>query len=217
MLYETVLFDLDGTLIESGPGIYAAIDITLEAMGLPKACRAQLDKMVGPPITVGFRDIIGVPEEMVEEAVALYRKTADEVSLAYTVTYPGVEQMLAALKKEGIKLGIVTSKITDFAVKCLAHCNIAQYFGYVRGGEKGPHGADKLGLLQRAVADMGADKKSVVMVGDRMYDLDAANALGIDCIGVAYGYGSREELAARNPAYIVDDTARLLAVLLKDK
>ena len=184
LLYSTVLFDLDGTLIESGPGIFAVTREVLKDMGLEGPDDERIRKMVGPPLRHSFRDVIGVPEERVEEAAQKYMAKAKTVGLELIKPYPGVVDMLKALKAQGVRRGIVTSKLTPTAKMHLERYGLIDYIDYVRGGIEGWNGANKETLLRQAIEDLGADKKDIVMVGDRLFDLEAANAVGVDAIGV---------------------------------
>ena len=217
MLYSTVLFDLDGTLIESGPGIFAAARAALKDMGLEAPDDEHIRKMVGPPLRHSLRDVVGVPEDLIEEATAKYREKAKTVGLDLIKPYAGVVDMLKALKAQGIRRGVVTSKLTPVAREHLERYGLMEYIDYVRGGIEGWSGADKATLLRQAIDDIHADKKDVAMVGDRLFDLEAANAVGVDGIGVLYGYGDEAELKACAPRYIVKTVGELSALLCGGK
>lgn len=217
LLYSTVLFDLDGTLIESGPGIFAVTREVLKDMGLKCPDDERIKKMVGPPLRHSFRDVIGVPEERVEEAAQKYMTKAKTVGLELIKPYAGVVDMLKALKAQGVRRGIVTSKLTPTAKMHLERYGLIDYIDYVRGGIEGWNGANKETLLRQAIEDLGADKKDIVMVGDRLFDLEAANAVGVDAIGVLYGYGSEAELKAYSPKYIVKSVNELSTLLCGGK
>lgn len=212
LLYQTVLFDLDGTLIESAPGIFACARAVMEEMGMPLLSDARMRPMVGPPLAVGFRDVLHIPEESIPAAMARYRLLAETVGLDEIHPYGGVIDMLKQLKEKGACVCVVTSKITPTAKAHIARYGIAPYVDHVWGGIPGGS-ADKTELLQSAVDALAKDGNSIVMVGDRKYDLEAANNVGIPAVGVLYGYGSMEELSACSPAHIaatVEDLAALL-------
>ncbi len=213
MLYSTVLFDLDGTLIESGPGIFAVTRAVLKEMGFENPSDERIRKMVGPPLRHCFRDVLGVPEDRIEEAVSKYREKATYIGLDLIKPYEGVFDMLNALKSRGIRRGVVTSKLTPVAREHLERYGLMEYIDYVRGGIEGWSGANKEGLLRQAIEDLKIDKSEIAMVGDRLFDLEAANAAGVDGIGVLYGYGDEEELKAYNPKYIVKSVDELKNLL----
>lgn len=211
--YTTVLFDLDGTLLESGPGILAAARAVLRDMALPDLPDEEMVRMVGPPLADSFRSVLRVPQERVAEAVRRYHETARTVGLDLIFPYPGVRELLGQLKDAGLVLAVVTSKITPTANAHLARVDLARYFDYVGGGTPGGS-AEKLPILLAALEALQADKERAVMVGDRHFDLDAARAAGIASIGVGYGYGSAAEIAACAPTHAAQSVAELRELLL---
>ncbi len=213
MLYTTVLFDLDGTLIESGPGILAAARAVLHDMGLPEPPQDVMINMIGPPLADSFRDILQVPESRVSEARQRYHETAKTVGMDLIKPYPGVPGMLDALKRAGALVGVVTSKVTPTAKAHLERFGLVPFIDYVRGGEPGGS-AEKLPLLLRAIEDLNARKPETVMVGDRHFDLIAAKTAGIPSVGVTYGYGSSAEIASCAPTHTVSGVAELTSLLL---
>ena len=214
MLYSTVLFDLDGTLIESGPGIFAVTRTVLNDMGLDCPDDEHMRKMVGPPLRNSLRDVVGVPDELVEEAAMRYRAAARTIGLELIRPYRGVVDMLSKLKEAKVRMGVVTSKLTPVARDHLVRYGLNGYIDYVRGGIEGAHGAYKSDLLKAALSDLGADVKSVVMGGGRKCDIEAANDACIDSVGVLYGYGDIDELKAHGATYIVNDVEELAKLLL---
>jgi phosphoglycolate phosphatase len=212
LLYQTVLFDLDGTLIESAPGIFACARAVMQEMGLPPMTDAQLRPMVGPPLAVCFSDVIGVPKDRVQEAVDRYHLLAKTVGLDAIHPYPGIPALLAGLKAAGACVCVVTSKVTPTAQAHLERYGLAPFIDRLWGGIPGGS-AEKTFLLQTALDALHAKKTSIVMVGDRHYDLRAAQAVGIPSIGVLYGYGSAEEIASCAPTHTaatVETLGRLL-------
>ena len=213
LLYPTVLFDLDGTLIESAPGIFACARAVMQEMGLPPMTDAELRPMVGPPLAVCFSDVIGVPKDRVQEAVDRYHLLAKTVGLDAIHPYPGIPALLTQLKANGACVCVVTSKVTPTAQSHLERYGLAPFVDHLWGGIPGGS-AEKTFLLQTAVDALKVERSSVVMVGDRHYDLRAAPEVGIPSIGVLYGYGSREEIAACAPTHIVETVEALGSLLL---
>ncbi len=211
--YDTVFFDLDGTLIESGPAIFATTRATLAEMGLPCPSDDYLRKIVGPPLKMGFTEFLNVPESRIEEAVELYREKAKTMGVELAGPYGGILELLAALKERGIRVGIVTAKVHSTAMEQLSAFHIAPYVDYARGAFSDGHG-DKAELLGIALRELSAQKSRAVMVGDRYFDLNAARDAGIESIGVLYGYGEREELEACAPTHIVESVEALRLLLL---
>jgi phosphoglycolate phosphatase len=213
LLYSVVLFDHDGTLLESGPGILAVARTVLREMNLPDQPDETMVKMIGPPLVNCYSDILNVPSGRLSEAVDRHRKLAQTIGMEGIRPYPGIPELLASLKQVGAFVGVVTSRNTEAAVAHLERFGLMPDIDYVRGGEPGGS-AEKLALLHEALADLHADSRQTVMVGDRHFDLLAARDTGIDSVGVTYGYGSAEEIAACNPTYTVSSAAELGKLLL---
>ncbi len=205
---------MDGTLIESGPGIVFAIREMMKDLGLPDMQENELSKFVGPPLMTGFSELLGLSGSALNEAIALYRKKYDELGLNVTSAYKGIPELLCELKSRGKKLGVVTSKIQPTAEAHLKRFGLWQYIDYLRGGD--PQGiGEKEYLLKLAVSDMlSKDREPAVMVGDRLFDLNAAHVAGMDCIGVLYGYGTSEEIEACKPTYVARSVEELAKLLL---
>jgi phosphoglycolate phosphatase len=213
--YTIVFFDLDGTLIESGPGIIKATRAMMKDLGLQDMSDEEMKKFVGPPLVSSFSEFLGLSGEDVHRAIALYRMKYDEMGLSVTSPYPMVPELLRDLKARGKKLGVVTSKIHPTAEAHLKRFGLWQYIDYLRGAD--PVGiGEKAELLKLAVSDNITEIKqgSAVMVGDRMFDLDAAHVVGIDSIGVLYGYGSKKEIEECRPTHIAKSVNDLAGILL---
>ncbi len=185
----------------------------MEEMDLPPMTDEQLRPMVGPPLAVCFSDVIGVPPARVQEAVDRYHRLAKTVGLDAIHPYPGIPAMLARLKAAGAQVCVCTSKVTPTAKAHLERYGLAPYIDHLWGGVPGGS-ADKTFLLQTAVDALRAEKNTIAMVGDRHYDLDAAQAVGVPSIGVLYGYGSPEEIAACAPTHTVETVEALSRLLL---
>ena len=213
MLYSVVLFDHDGTLLESGPGILAVARTVLRDMNLPGLPDETMVKMIGPPLVNCYSDILNVPAGRLSEAVDRHRELAKTIGMEGVRPYPGIPELLAALKRAGAFVGVVTSRNTEAAIDHLERFGLMPDIDYVRGGEPGGS-AEKLTLLREALADLHADKNETVMVGDRHFDLLAARNAGVDSVGVTYGYGAAEEIAACEPTHTVSSVNELSKLLL---
>lgn len=213
MFYTTVLFDLDGTLIESGRGIITIARAVLGEIGWPDQPDAAMIKMVGPPLENCYSDILKVPPELLPAALEKHRALSKTMGMDLMSLYPGISELLAALRKAGAELGVVTSRATPTAGNLVEHFGIVPYFDIVRGGTPGGN-AEKLSILRGALNDLNAERGTTVMVGDRYFDLLAAKEAGVDSVGVTYGYGTAEEIAACGPTHTADSVARLGELLL---
>lgn len=213
MRYNTILFDLDGTLTESGIGITRSVAYAFERMGLPVPEQAILDRFIGPPLVASFMEYAGVDEAGALHATDLYRERYSTVGWKENRLYSGMEQLLEALKAEGVYLGIASAKPEIFVRRIAEHFVFARYFDKIVGIRMEVTHADKTELLREALPDH-YDPAATAMVGDRCYDMEAAKKLGVAAIGALYGYGSREELMESGADEIAGTVADLRGILL---
>ncbi|MCD7820743.1 MAG: HAD hydrolase-like protein [Clostridiales bacterium] len=218
MSYTCLLFDLDGTLTDSGPGIMHSAAYALEQMGYPVGDPALLRRFVGPPLNETFHTCYGVPLEELPEAIRQYRVRYNELGGIFeNRVYPGMEDCLGALRAAGKTLLVATSKPLPMAQRVLDHFGLTQYFDYVFGGnmDESGGGCYKPRIVGQAVTACGEVPLSeILMVGDREHDVFGAHENGIACAGVLWGYGSRAEFAAAGAEYIVEDYEELKKIVL---
>lgn len=212
--YETVLFDLDGTLTDPGIGITNSVMYALKKYGIEVSDRAELYCFIGPPLLDSFQRYYGFSEKQAIEAVAYYREYFSDGGLFENTVYDGIEKLLQNLKKAGKKLVVATSKPEVFAVRILEHFGLAEYFDYIAGAElNGPRNR-KGDVIAYALTSCGiADASNVIMVGDREHDVNGAKENGIDCIGVLFGYGNRRELEEAGAAYIAETVEEIERII----
>lgn len=193
MKKELILFDLDGTLTDSGPGIMKAAQYALRAWGIEKPWQ-ELGFFVGPPLDETFARF--VPQEDVQAAIAKFREYYNKDGWLDNAPYPGVRRMLEQLQAKGCRLFVATSKLDVMAERVLAHFDLAKYFEAVCGAPAGDREAGrKVNVIRAVLRKAGCEDVSrAVMIGDREHDIKGAHAAGLDAAGVLYGYGSREEL-----------------------
>lgn len=214
--YHTVLFDLDGTLMESGPGIFFGINGMLVQRGRQPMAPAQLGAFIGPPLRESFEKRLGIPPEDVEGAMEAYRCHYDAGGHCLIRPFPGAVELLRALHAEGVRLGVVTSRTETSAREQLQQFGFWPSVAYL-GGIREDGVSHKQALLERAVLELEleqGDLGRVAMVGDRCFDMQGAVALGMDAIGVAWGYGSTEELLECGPVAMADTVEELGRLLL---
>lgn len=190
-----ILFDLDGTLTDSGEGIINSVIYALKHYGIQAENRKSLESFIGPPLVESFMNEYGFDREQAMEAVGWYREYFSAKGLLENQVYPGVETMLETLREKGYVLMVATSKPEEFTHRILEHFDLARYFSFV-GGATMDEGRSKKGDVIRYVLDQNGltDVSQVVMVGDRKEDILGAKENQIASIGVLYGYGSRQEL-----------------------
>lgn len=213
MRYRNVIFDLDGTLTDSGEGIINSAAYAFERLRLPTPPRTELRKMVGPPLSVGF-STLGVPEALVDEGVRLYRIRYNEGGgKLENRVYDGIEDCLKALKAAGIRLFVGTSKPEPLAREILSGFRLAPYFEYIAGATWDGSRQNKDDVLRYLLDGIGG-ADGAIMVGDTHYDVTGAHARDLPCVGVAWGYGTREELLSAGADAIVDSPEELTEYLL---
>lgn len=206
-----VLFDLDGTLTDSAEGIIRSVQHMQEKTGREVWEAEKLGFIVGPPLRDSFRDAFGMKtEEEIDNAVAVFRERYFSVGLFENAVYPGVKEMLEELKKMGKRLAVATSKHESTAVRILTHFGLADYFEVIGGDAPEANRDNKTKVVAYVLERMNAEKSDVAMVGDRKYDIEGAHALGVEAIGVLYGYGSKEEFAACGADAVVETPAELV-------
>lgn len=220
MRYSTILFDFDGTLLESGPCILSCMRATLEKMGLADMAAWSEEKLfplVGPPLREGFANYLKLPPQRVEEAMGLYRAHAsDAAALALLRPYPGIPELLRELRARGAKVAIVTAKLLTASLLHLKVAGMTDLVDYV-SATRTDHGCDKAKLIFEAMEALASDPSRTIMVGDRLYDMEAAKRAGIPGVGVLYGYGGREELAAHGATHIVQSVEQLYNLLTEQE
>jgi len=209
-----VLFDLDGTITDSGPVITDAIAETLAHFGYPAQTREELLRFVGPPIRDGFRELAGVPEEQLDEIVTDYRRRYNDRMLQAPV-YPGMADLIRDLHARGVPLALATSKRRSLAVVILQDLGLSQYFAVMCGASEDESRAEKADIVADAIAGLrerGVDLGRAVMVGDRRHDVHGAGEHGLPTVLVSWGYGQPgEEEGAHAVVDHVDELARLLS------
>jgi len=211
--YNTILFDFDGTLTESGVGITRSAAYAFEKMGLPVPSQEILDGFVGPPLVTSFMKYGNLDEEGGKLATEYYRERYRSVGWKENLVYPGITPMLKALKKQGCYLAIASAKPEVFVRQIAEYFDIARYFDKIVGITFETTHADKQELLSMALPEH-PDLSRTAMVGDRLYDMEAGKKLGMTSIGVLYGYGSREELESSGADVIAETVSDLHDILL---
>ena len=214
MSYDKIMFDLDGTLIHSMPGIIKALRLAMKELGLPERDDAYMRNLIGPPFQLGFPKYLDLHGEDVERMIKVYMRYAYEVfrQPGMIEPFPGALDMLKSLRHAGRFLGVVTSKGAKPANEQIDLFGFRPYLSFVQTADNNGNG-EKTELLEKTCAVLGRD--GLVMVGDRFYDLDAAHACGVESIGVLYGYAAPEEIRNCKPTHIVSTIEELHALLLR--
>ena len=209
---KTILFDLDGTLTDSGEGIINCASLALEYFGIPVPSREAMRAFVGPPLHETFVKF-GVSADQADKAVEVYRSRYFTVGKFENFPYPGIPELLSELKKHGHKLLVATSKPEALSMEILEKFKLARFFDRVCGASMDRSRSTKEDVIAYLLTEYGAGK-NMVMVGDTAFDVIGAAAHGIPTIGVSWGYGNVSEMQKAGAVAIADTVAQLKALLL---
>ena len=216
MKYTTVLFDLDGTLTDPAEGITNSIIYALKKWNIQVSDRKELYKFIGPPLIESFAKFYGFSKEDSLLALKYYREYFSVKGLFENKVYDGIPTLLSELKRQGYTVALATSKPENYAVEILQHFQLDGYFDLMAGASMDESRNQKDQVIAYALSRLCQKERSkIIMVGDRKHDVLGAQTNGIDCIGVLYGYGTKEELEKAGAKHIVNRIQELQDLLLK--
>ncbi len=203
MRKQHILFDLDGTLTDSMPGITRAVQYALRRYGIEETNLDALKPIVGPPLTDSFMEFYGFSEKDAHEAVYVYREYYNERGWAENEPYEGIVEMLRVLQEDNRMLYVATSKPEAMAKRVLEHFHLLPYFKFAGGASEDGTRVRKDDVIRYVMEQCSLTKKDqVIMVGDRKHDIEGAHQAGIPAVGVLYGYGGSKELLAAGADWI---------------
>ena len=189
MPYSTFIFDLDGTLIDTAPGIMHCVKLTLQHFGFEEMDQNTLAKFIGPPIGDSFQKYLKISAEQSNELVEYFREQHASVGIGNGAVYEGCIELLSSLKAQGFKLGVATMKLENVAFKTLEIFNIVHYFDFVAGYCDASK-QTKAMLIEKCLAEFHVmDKSSVLMIGDSVFDGEGAQQAGVDYVAMTDGFG----------------------------
>ena len=202
--YKYVFFDMDGTIGDTKEGIFNSTRYGFEKLGKEiDDSYESLIRVIGPPLVWAYQEYFGVSKEDAEKVTEYYRERSSEKGIYEMNLYDGIEDVLKKLVGNGIVLAVVSAKPEDYIDRIMKHFCIDKYFSYNSSASKKDTDTSKARLITRAIEHFGIeDLDEVVMVGDRRYDLEGASDVGVDGIGVTYGFGSFEELNSCENVFI---------------
>ena len=214
-MYDAVIFDLDGTLTDSGEGIFNCARYALEKMGRPIPDAGTLRKFIGPPLAESFMNYCDMDEETAKQATAIYRERYIPIGWKENTVYPGIRSLLKHLKAQGVYLAVATGKPQGPAETILNYFELAPYFDMIAGPMHGELHANKADLIRRVLPK----GKKALMVGDTVGDVKGGKDTQIDTAAALWGYGEDKDLIASNPTHVVREVKDLAALLScpKDK
>lgn len=215
-MYQTILFDLDGTLTDSGQGILNSIRYALTQLDHPIPDDHLLKTFIGPPLKTSFEQTLGMSLAESQAAIALYRDYFREKGIFENQIYPGIPELLADLKDQKKQLLVATSKPEVFAQQILEHFELSHFFEIIIGASMDSSRSKKSDVIAYALKNADTvNPAETIMVGDRKYDILGAKENQLASLGVLYGYGSFEELQAAKADYIAKSTEDLRKILLR--
>jgi len=196
MTYTAVLFDLDGTIVDSAPGIFHCFEHTFRMMHREAPSREAMRPFLGPPLEETFRDSLGMTGDDLDRAVAIYRAEYAAGGAITAELYPGVIEVVRAVRAAGIPVALATSKVESGVRMVLRHFELDEDFdvlGTASDDDVRSAKADVVRFALDALDEAGADISRVVLVGDRIHDVEGAAIHGVDSVLVQWGYGTEDE------------------------
>lgn len=217
MAFTHLLFDLDGTLIDSKKGIFNAVRNTLDEMNIPLENRPEnMDSFIGPPLRESFRTLFNFNEAEAEKAANIYRVYYSEKGLFEYSIYDGIPESLLYLKNKGFEISVVTSKAEVYARRIVDSFQFKEVFTTVSGCELNGERSSKKELIEYTLSKYGVSPSSdILMIGDRYHDIRGAKACKISSAGILYGYGSKHEIELEAPCFIIQKPYELKEIKLK--
>lgn len=206
-MYDYIIFDVDGTLLDTTEGVLSAVKYTIIVSGLPRLPKEALLTFIGPPIQDSFRKHYGIEGAKLQELATIFRNQYKDVDLLKAVPYEGIYDVCEKLKEAGIKIGVATYKRQDYAERILKHFKFDRYSNYLYGADH-ENKLKKMDIIKLCMDEMGViDKKRVLMIGDSSHDAIGAEKIGVDFLGVTYGFDFKnKEDVMKFPAIGVADT-----------
>lgn len=217
MQKSVLFFDLDGTIVDSKPGILESVKYALSFFHIEENDEEKLNLFIGPPLFDAFSSVYGMNKEDADFAVEKYRENyrGNKGILKYQV-YPGIEDVLKSLKEAGKTICLATAKPLEFAKMILEDANIDKYFDVINGASFDETKRTKDAVIKDTIEKNGFQKEDILMIGDRENDVTGAIKNGIDVLGVLYGYGDEKELKTAGCKYIVKDVEDIQKFILNE-
>lgn len=213
-MFQSILFDLDGTLTDAAPGITNSVKYALSKFGIDETDDNKLRKFLGPPLISSFMEFYGFSKEKAQKAVEYYREYFVPHGIFENEVYSGIPKLLQKLKADGKTLIIATSKPGTFAVQIAEHFEIDSYFDLIAGSNLDNTRSKKAQVIEYALETLGIlDRAHAVMIGDREHDIKGAKKTGLRSIGVLYGYASPGELENAGADFTANSPEELYTII----
>lgn len=213
-MFEAVIFDFDGTVADTGLGVKNAIRYALNEYKMP-VYEDRLDEFLGPPLYLTFENMYNISKELASDIVDTYRVYYSKKGVYEVEAYPGMLDLLADLKKAGVKLAVASSKPKHYLDVGIPYIGVDKYFDAVVGPDLKNTEPNKTQLVLKACDMLGVTpSKNIAMIGDRSFDMVGANTAGVTSVGILFGFGKEEELKENNADKIAKDIKELRDILL---
>lgn len=212
---RAVLFDWDGTVADTRPGIFNSVRYAIGRYGIADRPDDELRYFIGPPLYDGFEHVFGVSPELANELTDTYRVYYRDKGIFECNVYDGVGDLLRELHDAGVKTAVVSSKPKEFLDRLVEHFGLAEHLDAVVGPAMDNHNSNKTVLVNQALKELMLLPSTVAMIGDRHFDMEGAKAAGVNAVGVLYGYGTEEELCAAGADAVCEQVADLRGFLLQ--
>lgn len=210
MQYDTLIFDLDGTLTDPAVGIVRCMNYALTSMDFPPRFEKDITPYIGPPLEIALRGLSGSDDaDCIRQLIVAYRERYGEFGYAENTVYDGIYPLLDTLQAKGVRMGVCTSKFEKYAIKVLKEFNLFDYFEFVSGSDYHTAKSEQLAELRKA----GTITTQAFMIGDRAVDITSARENGLTSAGVLWGYGDRAELESADPVFIAENPGHLLELI----
>ena len=212
--YKAVLFDLDGTLLDTSPGILKSIESTIEELGLEPIIQEEKLKFIGPPIMASFVKHCHLSEEIALQALTTFRRYYKMGNMLEANIYAGIPEVLNYLQEKGILVGVATSKKEVFATEIIKHFGLDIYFNSIKGTDEKER-LTKADIIENCIEELGVSCEDTVLIGDTEFDAIGAEKVGIDFIAVTYGFGfkQKEDLASYKSVHTIDLAKELINII----
>lgn len=211
---RAVLFDLDGTVINSKEGIFNSLRYTFSRIGIGEQDEAVMQKFIGPSIGGMMMELYGLSLSEAEEAVKIYRQYYAEKGIYECTPYENIGELFRELQKNDILVAIATKKPEMFTLRIMDWLGFSANTNCICGASKDDHGNSKASIIERAVSELGVEKVDAVMVGDTLYDTVGAREAGVDFIGVLYGFGDKKSMEKEGGQKFAATVAELKEMLI---
>ena len=212
-MYDLIMFDLDGTLVNSEEGVTKSVQYALNAFGIEENNQDNLRRFIGPPLVDAFMNFYDMTEEDALSSVKKYRERYSKIGVYENELFDGVINLLKTLKDSGKKLALATSKPHVFAREVLKSFNLTEFFDILVGAEFDGTRNDKADVIEEVLRQAG-EYKNPIMIGDRKHDVEGARKNGVDFIGVSFGFAPEGEFKEFGVDKVADNFKELLEFLL---